>query len=134
MKLLLADISPTQWVLLALILVLIVLYPVFVYIRNKKDKEKFQQLNEGLKVGDKVLTGSGIYGTIVSMETKEQSKIVTLETGDENHKGYISVDALAIYSVVNELPAVEENSEVQPEEEKVEEEKVAEVVETKEEE
>ncbi len=107
MNQILADIQPTQWILLAIIVVLIILYPIFVYIRNKKDREKFQALNDSLKVGDKVVTGAGVYGTIISIDVKNEGKIVTLETGDENHKGYVSVDVLAIYNVINDTPIQE---------------------------
>lgn len=116
-----AGIQPMQWVLLAIIVILIILYPIFVYIRNKKDREKFQQLNDNLKVGDKVITGSGVYGTIVSLEKRNEGKIVTIETGDENHKGYLSIDVLAIYNVVTDEPIVEENNEIVTEEDKHEE-------------
>lgn len=129
MNFLLSDIAPTQWILLAVILVLIVLYPVFIFIRNKKDKEKFAELNSALKEGDKVLTSSGVYGTVVSMTETAQGKLVTLETGDEKHKGYISVDVLAIYTVVKEpaeevmpveAPAVVEEVKPEPKEETIE--------------
>ncbi len=103
---LLADISPTNWIFFGVILLLLVLYPVFMFLRNKKEKEKFEEINNGLKEGDKVVTSSGVYGTIISMTTNATGgKTVTLETGDENHKGYISVDILAIYSVVKEPSA-----------------------------
>lgn len=113
MNQILADIQPTQWILLAIIVVLIILYPIFVYVRNKKDREKFQALNDSLKVGDKVVTGAGVYGTIVSIDVKNEGKIVTIETGDENHKGYLSVDVLAIYNVINDAPIQETTTESQ---------------------
>lgn len=113
MNQILADIQPTQWILLAIIVVLIILYPIFVYIRNKKDREKFQALNDSLKVGDKVVTGAGVYGTIVSIDVKNEGKIVTIETGDEKHKGYLSVDVLAIYNVINDAPIQETTTENQ---------------------
>lgn len=106
------DVGVTQWVLLGLILVLIVLYPVFMVIKNKKEREKFDTLSQSLKVGEKVLTSSGIYGEIVSISQVEQGKLVTLLTGDEEHKGFISVDVLAIYTVFKDEKAVEFESEV----------------------
>lgn len=120
MNLLLSDIAPTQWVLLAIIMVLIIIYPVFIFIRNKKEREKFEEINASLKEGDKVLTSSGFYGEIVSIQTTPQGKLVTLKTGDEKHVGYMTVDILAIYSIVKDQ---------QPEVEQVVEEKIEQQVE-----
>lgn len=114
MSILLADVSATQWVLLGLILVLIILYPVFMVFKNKKEKEKFDQLSSGLKVGEKVLTSSGVYGEIVSITDERQGKLVVLKTGDETHPGFITVDVLAIYTILREEQIVSEENEVQP--------------------
>lgn len=111
MSVLLADVSVTQWVLLGLILVLIILYPVFMVFKNKKEKEKFDELSTSLKVGEKVLTSSGVYGEIVSITEEKQGKLVVLKTGDEKHQGYITVDVLAIYTVFHEQQLVSEESE-----------------------
>ena len=126
MNFLLAAVSATQWVLLGLILVLIILYPVFMVFKNKKEKEKFDELSTGLKIGEKVLTSSGVYGEIVSIKDEKQGKIVVLKTGDDSHVGYITVDVLAIYNVFREEEMVAEENNQSLVEEKVEE-KVQEV-------
>lgn len=96
------DLEPTQIVLIVLIVVLIILYPVLMYFRNKKERQKVQEQTNSLKRGDKVLTTSGVYGTIIDLHLEEDKKIVTIETGTDNKKGYLSIDAYAIYTVFKE--------------------------------
>lgn len=120
-----AEVSATQWVLLGLILVLIILYPVFMVFKNKKEREKFDELSEGLNVGDKVLTSSGVYGEIIDIKPQQSGKLVVLKTGDEDHVGYVGVDVLAIYTVFKEEEetiAVEEPQEDTEQTEEVKEE------------
>lgn len=92
----------TQIVLIVFIGLLIIAYPILVTTRNKKNNQKMQQQTDSLKRGDKVLTTSGVYGTIVDLQMEEDKKIVTIETGTDKKKGYISVDAYAIYTVFTE--------------------------------
>jgi preprotein translocase YajC subunit len=125
---LLADssISPTQWVLLALIVGLIILYPIFTVYRNKKEREKFDQLARDLKVGDKILTSSGTYGEIVAIDERETGKVLTLKTGNDAHVGYLSVDILTVYTVFRDPqpePLMEEKQEIVEKVEPVKEEK-----------
>lgn len=110
----------TQWVLIAFIVLLVIAYPILVSSRNKKENQKMQEQTNSLKRGDKVLTTSGVYGTIVDLEMAEDKKIVTIETGNGKTKGYISVDAYAIYQVFSDkpaAPAVEAKVEEKPVEE-----------------
>ncbi|MGI5842266.1 MAG: preprotein translocase subunit YajC [Christensenellales bacterium] len=101
-----AGFTATQWTLLAVLLALIIIYPVFSAYKNKKESEKLKQLTDDLKVGEKVLTTSGVYGEIIAITPQEQGKLVTLKTGDEDHVGYISVDILAIYTVFRDEPEI----------------------------
>lgn len=128
------DISATQWILLGLILVLIILYPIFTVFKNRKEKEKFDELATALKIGEKVMTSSGLYGEIVAITPQAQGKLITLKTGDEDHVGYVGVDIYAIYTVFKpeqevveqeiaaeqpqETEIVEEQQESQPAQEK----------------
>ena len=104
MNMLLAEIQATQWILLGVIALLIICYPIFIVFKNKKEQEKANQLTNSLKVGKEVLTSSGVYGTVVDIQEKENGKIVTLQTGTEKYTSYISVDVLAIYAVLNPDP------------------------------
>ena len=109
----------TQIILIAFIALLVIAYPVMITIRNKKENQKIQEQTNSLKRGDKVLTTSGVYGTIVDLQLENEKKIVTIETGTEKKKGYISVDAYAIYHVYRDeeiaKPQSVENNEVQEE-------------------
>lgn len=89
----------TQIVLIVMILILVVVYPILVSTRNKKENQKITEQTNSLKRGDKVLTTAGVYGTIVDLQMENDKKIVTIETGSGKNKGYISVDAYAIYTV-----------------------------------
>lgn len=105
MNLILAEIQASQWVLLGVILLVIVCYPVLMIFRNKREQKKVTELNQSIKLGKDVLTSSGVYGTIVDIRDGENgSKIVTLQTGVDDKKSYLSVDSLAIYMVLNPDP------------------------------
>lgn len=98
----------TQIVLIVLIVALIVIYPIMIYSRNKKQRAQMQEQTNSLKRGDRVLTASGVYGTIVDLHQEGDKTIVTIETGMGNNKGYIALDAYAIYSIIrDEEPAQE---------------------------
>ena len=96
--------DPTQIILIVFILLLNILYPILISVRKKKERQKMQEQTNSLKRGDKVLTTSGVYGTIVDLHLEEDKKIVTIETGTDKKKGYISVDAYAIYTVFKDEP------------------------------
>ena len=96
--------DPTQIILIVFIVLLIILYPILISVRNKKERQKMQEQTNSLKRGDKVLTTSGVYGTIVDLHLEEDKKIVTIETGTDKKKGYISVDAYAIYTAFKDEP------------------------------
>lgn len=118
MNMMLAEIQASQWVLLGVIALLIICYPIFMILRNKKEQQKVSELNQSIKVGKDILTSSGVYGTIVDIRDGENgSKIVTIETGVDDKKSYLSIDSLAIYAVLNPDPIVEEKVEEKPDEE-----------------
>lgn len=122
----------TQIILIVFILLLVIAYPILVTSRNKKENQKMQEQTNSLKRGDKVLTSSGVYGTIVDLEMTDEKKIVTIETGTDKKKGYVSVDAYAIYTVFKDEPIkTEEKTETKIEETKVEEKVEVAPVETK---
>lgn len=97
----------TQIILIVFIVVLLIAYPIMMYSRNKKENQRMQEQTNSLKRGDKVLTTSGVYGTIVDLHLEGDKKIVTIETGTDKKKGYISVDAYAVYTIFREDETVE---------------------------
>ncbi len=63
--------------LLPLILIIVVFY-VFLILPQQKQKKKHKEFIESLKRGDKIITSSGIYGTIVKVGEKD----LTIEVSD----------------------------------------------------
>ena len=94
-----------QWILIALIVVLVIAYPILVTTRNKKENQRMQQQTNSLKKGDKVMLTSGVFGKIVDMEQEGDRKLITIETGTSKNRGYVTVDAYAVYQVITDAPA-----------------------------
>ncbi len=109
-------IDATQIVLIVFIALLVIAYPILISSRNKKENQKLQEQTNSLKRGDKVLTTSGVYGTVVDLHLEGDKKVVTIETGTGNHKSFMAVDAYAIYTILRD-------EEKKPEPEKVEDKK-----------
>ena len=63
---------------LPMILIFVVFYFMLIRPQRKKDKEAKQML-ENLKVGDRICTIGGIYGTIVRIK----DDVLTIEVGDQ---------------------------------------------------
>jgi len=97
-SMLLASGSVWNYVLIGLVALILIAMPIMMSQKNKKDSQKIQEQTNSLKVGDKVLTTSGVYGTITELKFDDSKKIVVLETGGKT-KSYMSVDAYAIYTV-----------------------------------
>lgn len=95
---LLASNSVWNYVLIGVVALLLIAMPIMMSQRNKKESQKIQEQTNSLKVGDKVLTTSGVYGTITELKFDDSKKVVVLETGGKT-KSYMSVDAYAIYTV-----------------------------------
>ncbi len=112
-----------QWVLIGLVLLLVIAYPVLMSRKNKKENQRLIEQTNSLKRGDKILTTSGVYGTILEVREEDGARKVVIETGNAQYKSYMTVDAYAIYTVFKEepKPAVEKKEEVKVEEKAVEE-------------
>lgn len=95
---LLAANSVWNWVLIGVVALLLIAMPVMMSQRNKKESQKLQEQTNSLKVGDKVLTTSGVYGTITELKFDDSKKLVVIETGGKV-KSYLTVDAYAIYTI-----------------------------------
>ncbi len=87
-----------NWVLIAVVVLLLIALPIMMNARNKRETQKVQEQTNSLKVGDKVLTTSGVYGTITEIKFDDSKKTVVIETGGKI-KSYMTVDAYAIYTV-----------------------------------
>lgn len=83
---------------------------IFSSMRNKKEMQSRQSLNDSLKKGTKIITYSGIYGTIVSMRETTDGKVVVIETGDDEHKSFMEIHGNSIASIdTKEMVVLDEN-------------------------
>ena len=84
--------------MLAILLFLVVLM-VLGYMKRRKFNTQLQDLRENIKVGDKVMTDTGVVGEIVNVETEGEHKYFTIKTGSNKNFGYVKVHANAVYYV-----------------------------------
>ena len=95
--------SPEGGSLLQMIVPLAMVFAIFYFIvivPNKRQQKKVQEFLEGLKVNDKVITTSGIFGQVMRLD--EQS--VQLQIADKVH---IKVSKAAIGGYQGQPPVVE---------------------------
>ncbi len=122
-----ANSNATQWILPAVLLVLVIGIFLLNYFRSKKNQESMKNMVDSLKVGDNVKTYSGIYGKIIEIVETTDGKVAVLETGSEKNKGIFSIDINAIYGIDEKKPVVyDANGNVVSEEEPKTEEKAEE--------
>lgn len=130
----------SQWGLLIILVVLLVGMFIWNFYRQKKYQKQEEQMMQEIKVGSKVKTYSGIYGTVVGIYESTDGRVAILSL---DGKTTMEIDFRAIYGVDQkeevkeevveeqaeetiEEPAetsneeVKEEAEVKPEEEKVE--------------
>jgi preprotein translocase subunit YajC len=99
-------ISPEGGSLLQMVVPLALVFAIFYFIvivPNKKQQKKVQEFIEGLKVNDKVITTSGIFGQVMRLD--EQS--VQLQVAD---KVNIKVSKAAIGGYQGQPPVVEQTT------------------------
>ena len=70
---------------LPMILIFVIFYFMLIRPQRKKDKEAKQML-ENLKVGDRICTIGGIYGTIVLIK----DQVLTIEVGEQKNQMMIA--------------------------------------------
>ena len=100
---------------IALCIILIVLLVALFVISGMK-KKKFNaelgQMREDLKVGDKVMTDSGVIGEVVDSYVEEEYKYFVLKSGKGDNTGFFTVHANAIYYVFGKEQKQEEKKVV----------------------
>jgi preprotein translocase subunit YajC len=95
--------SPEGGSLLQMVVPLAMVFAIFYFIvivPNKRQQKKVQEFLDGLKVNDKVITTSGIFGQVMRLD--EQS--VQLQIADKVH---IKVSKAAIGGYQGQPPVVE---------------------------
>ena len=112
---LMASSSLGMWIILGAFAVLMI---VMYYFRSKSAKkqqeERLSKLNQ-LVPGTKVITIDYTYGTIVEVD----ETTIVIETGSEEHKGYVRVDKRGIYQIIPEETTVVSDDVVAEENQKV---------------
>ena len=109
--------SVWNYVLIAVVAVLLIAMPIMMNAKNKRESQKVQEQTNSLKVGDKILTTSGVYGTITEVKFDDTQKLVVIETGGKE-KSYLSIDAYSIYTVFKSEEELKKEAEAKVEAEK----------------
>lgn len=125
-------------ILLVILIVLVVALFLLSYFKKKKFNQELGQMRDELKVGDKVMTDTGVVGEVVDSYVEDEYKYFVLKTGKDKNIGYFTVHANAIYYVfgkedatTQEKVAIKLSEPEVKEETKVEEAKVEKVAEAK---
>jgi len=105
-------------VLMLAILLFLVVLMVLGYLKRRKFNTQLQDLRDNIKVGDKVMTDTGVMGEIVESSTEGEHKYFVIKSGNETNFGYIKVHANAVYYVFDkETPKYATNESEEDEDE-----------------
>lgn len=88
-------------VLVVILIVLLVALFAMSALKKKNFNTKLNTLRDELKVGDKVMTDSGIVGEVVDSYTEDEYKYFVLKSGKDKNTGFFTVHANAIYYCFN---------------------------------
>lgn len=99
MKFLLANFFSSNWFLIIILLVAVGLMIFTSFSRRKKEETYRNELDSKIVAGAKVKTYNGLYGTVVSVRSTTDGKIVLLETGEGDKKSYQQIHINAIYGI-----------------------------------
>ncbi len=88
-----------ETILLIVLIVLVVALFVISYFKKKKFNTELGQMRDELKVGDKVMTDTGVVGEVADSYVEDEYKYFVLKTGKDDKIGYFTVHANAIYYV-----------------------------------
>ena len=109
-----------NYILIGIVVLMLIALPIMMNQKNKRETQKIQEQTNSLKVGNKILTTSGVYGTITEIKFDDTQKLVVIETGGKT-KSYMTVDAYAIYTVFKSEEELENEQQAKLEAEKAKE-------------
>lgn len=123
-----ATLANSWWIYVVLIglIVLMLVVPMFT---NRKRAKEYNDMINGIHVGDTVRTVGGVIGRITKINEKDGYKTIILETGAKGAKTTMEMDMASIYAVISATKKVEEpkqeektetKEEAKPEEQKEE--------------
>ena len=81
------------------ILLFLVVLMVLGYLKRRKFNTQLQELRDNIKVGDKVMTDTGVMGEVIEASTEGEHKYFVIKSGTETNFGYIKVHANAVYYI-----------------------------------
>ena len=99
-------------IIVVILLVLVIALFVVSYMKKKKFNTELGQMRNELKIGDKVMTDTGVVGEVVDSYVEEEYKYFVLKTGRGQNVGYFTVHANAIYYVYNKDNNLQEKKTV----------------------
>ena len=110
-----------QYGLIIILVVGFALMMVYYFLRNRKFQQTESEFVNALKVGDKVKTYSGFYGTVEKITETTDGKVVTLRLGE---KATVDVDIRALMGLdhkeeVKDEPAADQELNKEELEEKL---------------
>lgn len=117
-----------NWMILVLIVLAIALL-VPTYLRQKKEVNARNELNNTIKKGTKIITTAGVYGVVESIEDTTDGKVVTIVTGNTKNPTTMTIHINAIGGIDNKTPVVADKTEPETKVEKLEKVEKAEVAE-----
>lgn len=88
-------------IIMLVVLLFLVVLMVMGYLRRKKYNNQLMQMRSDLKVGDKIMTDTGVMGEVVSKRTEGEFNFVTIKTGSDDHVGYMEIHENAVYYTFN---------------------------------
>ncbi len=100
------------WVVLIVALLFMLIFPT---LTQKRRNKQYQEMINGIRVGDTVRTAGGVIGRVVRITNKGEITTVTLETGSKSEKSYTEFDMNFINCVLKST-RVEEAKEEKKEE------------------
>lgn len=117
-----------NWMILVLIVLAIALL-VPTYLRQKKEVNARNELNNTIKKGTKIITTAGVYGVVESIEDTTDGKVVTIVTGNTKNPTTMTIHINAIGGIDNKTPVIADKTEPETKVEKLEKVEKAEVAE-----
>ncbi len=99
-NLLFANTGFSNWILPAILLVIVVASLVMGVLRKGKYTQETQNLMSKLTVGVKVKTFAGVYGEIVEIrDALDGSKVALIKTGEKGKESFMSIDLASVYAI-----------------------------------
>ena len=99
MRFLLESFFNSSWFLIIVLIVAMALLLLTSFSRRKKEEQYRDELSTRIVKGAKVKTYGGLYGTVVSVRSTTDGKIVLIETGEGDKKSYQQLHINAIYGL-----------------------------------